>query len=125
MSCLLYFTIAPMTFFQVEFYPPKGENHSPFDILTALDESRRTSIRKHLEKFEKIEYHHWSRSWSKQHTGDILQFDSGDYRIMFVLDRPYLIVLHIFRKQGQKTHPRALRRAISNYEAYQEDPRRR
>lgn len=114
-----------MTYFRVEFYPPEGERHSPFDILADLDEPRRTSIQKRLENFEKLEYHHWPRSWSKKHTGDIFQFDSGDYRIMFVLDEPYLVVLHIFRKRGQKTHPRHVRRATKNYEAYLADHRRR
>ena len=114
-----------MTRFQVVFYPPKGENHSPQDTLEGLDEPQRTSIQKHLERYEKLEYVLWPRSWSKKHTGDIRQSDKGDYRIMFILDEPYLVVLHIFRKQGQKTHPRAVNRAISNYQAYLDDPRRR
>lgn len=114
-----------MTYYRVVFYPLEGENNSPVDILLGLDERYRTSIQKHLEKFEKLEYQDWPRSWVKKHTGDIRQTDCGDYRVLFVLDEPYLVVLHVFVKQSQKTHPRDTRRAISNYEQYRSDPRRR
>lgn len=111
-----------MTYFKVRFYPPPGERHSPYDILMDLNRTRRTAIRNRLRTFQEIEYEHWPRSWSKQHTGPIKQFSSGDYRVMYVLDNlqgeDLMIVLHIFRKRGRKTTARQQNRVEANYEAY-------
>jgi len=107
-----------MTRFRVIFFPPEGERHSPFDILLGLYRVRRVAIQQRLEDFEALEYEEWPRSWSKRHTDDLYQFTSGDYRVMFALDSAFLVVVHIFRKSGQKTPQRETERALNNLEAY-------
>lgn len=111
-----------MTKFRVVYYPQRGERHSPYDILKSLNRKRRTSIRKRLDACEDLEYEQWPRHWSKQHSGDIKQFSSGSYRVMYVLDNlqgeDLMIVLHIFRKSANKTTPKQQNRVEANYEDY-------
>ena len=113
-----------MTRLNVKFYPLEGENNSPVEFLLSLDAKSLTTIQKHLEKFAEIAHEEWPRSWSKKHTGPIRQTTCGDFRALFIVDPPYMVILHIFRKKGRKTHPGDTARAENNYEAYLNDPRR-
>jgi phage-related protein len=108
-----------MARFQVIFHPPTGERNSPRDILAELsDTSARAGIVQRLKDYQELDYNEWPREWSKKHSGDVCQFDKGDYRVMYALDAPFMVVVHIFRKRGQRTHPKDKAQAISNYQDY-------
>jgi phage-related protein len=108
-----------MARFQVIFHPTGGERGSPRDILAALaDTSAKVGIVQRLKDYQELDYTEWPREWSKKHTGDICQFDKGDYRVMYALDAPFMVVVHICRKRGQKTHPKDKAQALRNYEDY-------
>lgn len=107
-----------MSIYTVVFYPPEGERLAPYDILLKLPPQVQASIVNRLEKLEILPFADWPSQWFKKHTSDIWQLTSGAYRVMFVLDAPEIVVLHIFRKKGEKTATRDIQRAISNYQDY-------
>lgn len=106
-----------MPVWNIEFFPPSGERHSPYDYIIGLsDPNERDLIRHRLETLSKLQIEDWP--WVKKHTGDIRQLDADPNRVMFCLDQRTIVVLHVFRKTGQKTRRKDKNGAMIHYDRY-------
>lgn len=109
-----------MSLWIVLFYPKSGDKHSPADYINNIipRPADRASIVDWLIKLSEREIGDWPNTRIHKITHDIWQLTVGNYRVSFVLDSRFIVVLHCCRKRGQRTHTKDKRRAELNYESY-------
>jgi phage-related protein len=104
---------------RIEFFPPAGKRHSPFDYISNLsNNAQRAQIVHRLDTLKKLEIGDWPHTWIHKIRGAIYQLTAGDHRIMFCLDNKTIVVLHICRKVKQKTRRKDIKRAEIHYNEY-------
>jgi phage-related protein len=108
-----------MSIWDIVFFPPSSERYSPYDYITGLsDPAESRKIRHRLEALGELEIGDWPSQWVKIHTGDIWQLKADPHRVMFCLDHRTIVVLHAFRKVGQRTRRKDVQRAMIHYNMY-------
>lgn len=108
-----------MLIWQVEFYPAKEEDDSPFDYIRNLsDKSDSAIIERRLETIEALQSTDWPPSWTKKIVDDIFELRANKHRLFFCFDGRKIIILHACRKVTQKTPKKDIERAKSNLENY-------
>jgi phage-related protein len=104
---------------RVIFFPPSGENNSPYDYIRDLsDASEEAQIWHRLDVMSKLKIGDWSHRWIHKIVDKIFQLSAGDNRLMFCLDEGAIIVLHACRKGKRKTRRVDIQKAQSHYDEY-------
>lgn len=107
-----------MGMWQIIFYPPKGERHSPYDFLKEMpDGSAQAQIVHRLRVISELPLSDWP-SWTHRVEGKIYQLSSGAYRVMYFLDGEDIVIVHAFRKKSRKTRRSAINRALDHRTRY-------
>ena len=102
---------------EIVFYPPEGEKHSPIDILKHIPRpSDQALITRRLDLISDLEMGDWPH-WVKM-VESLYQVTAGDYRVYFDLDGKKMIICHICRKVSQKALKSDLDRARNNFNNY-------
>ena len=115
-----------MPIWDIRFYPPSNEQHSPYDyILTLPSPDEKAHILRRLDTLRKLELGEWPHTWIHKIGDEIWQLTAGSNRIMYCLDEKTLVVLHACRKKGQKTRPQDIQRAEIHYAEYMAQKRGR
>jgi phage-related protein len=108
-----------MPIWNIVFFPPFGERHSPYDYILALSDTReKAQIWHRLSTLRGLEIGDWPHRWVHKITADIWQLTAGNLRIMYCLADRTIVVLHAFRKMGQKTLRKDIERAEIHYKEY-------
>ena len=106
---------------EIEFFPKEGERNSPEDSLQNIcSEDEQASILGKLEKLLEIPKNNWPYKWSKP-VKEFNQLTQGDFRTLYKIVQEKIIVLHIFRKVGNKTKKKDIDIARANLYDYLEE----
>ncbi len=100
---------------EVIFFPPSGENYSPWDYLMELEVNEQDAIWKKLNALCQLERKDWP--WVKPVQG-LIQLTQGDHRIYLYYDRYTIVVFYACRKQSQKTKRKDIYQAKANLRKY-------
>jgi hypothetical protein len=107
-----------MNIWDVIFYPPKGERHSPVDTLNyTLRPTEQAHVMHRLGVLGNLETGKWPHTWVKL-VNTIFQLTVGDFRVYFGIAGRKMVVCYICRKVSQKARQSDLDRARSNFEEY-------
>ena len=103
----------------VIYYPPKGENNSPEDILYSYYPVDQNKITRSLTTISNLEMYHWPPKWVKLIKNiDLYQLTAGDFRAYFGISGKNIVVCHICRKRSQEAKDIDLNRANINFNKY-------
>lgn len=109
-----------MAFWQIVFYPPKGERRSAYDFILSLPAVEQAAVTHRLGTMRSFHFADWPGGWFNQLEGKVFELYVDQYRIAFCLDDRTIVVLHAFEEDRQRTHPRDLDTAIRHYNRYLE-----
>lgn len=102
-----------------QFFPAKGERHSPFDyIINVSPASEKAQIMHRLKTIQELPLNDWPHTWIHKIDDKIYQLTAGKHRLMYCIDKETIIVLHACRKRGQKTHQKDINKANKHYRDY-------
>lgn len=115
-----------MPVFEITYYPPPGEAHSPFDAIQAINlPSEQTKINTTLNIMAGVQQKEWGTVAkikiikNAYRNTNLLQVTAGNYRIYLIAAGPHLIVVHyLCRKVSDKARRNDLRQAVRNLERY-------
>jgi len=108
-----------MRIWDIIFFPPSGESHSPYNkFLNWPDKRERAQVVHRLETLRELEIGYWPQTWIHKITGKIFQLSANKCRVMFCLDGKKIVVLHICKKVSQKTRRGDVNRAETHYNEY-------
>jgi len=104
---------------KVDFFPPSGEDDSPYDYILGLSSKKEQGqIFHRLETMSKLEMADWPSLKVHKIVDKIFQLPAGANRALFCLDSGTIVVLHACRKAGRKTKPADIQRAQIHYAEY-------
>ena len=104
---------------QVKFFPPGGERHSPYDYIRGLENAKeQAQIAHRLQHLQQTELADWPHTWVHKIDDKIFQLTAGQSRLMYCLDGDTIVVLHACKKVAQKTRKQDIARAERHYNRY-------
>ncbi len=102
----------------ITYYPKKGENNSPVDILLNLcNVKERAHFIEKLELLSSLDSGLWNFKWL-DYFNHIFQIRQGDFRLYFDILDNKIVVCHVSLKSTQKAKVEDLNRAAINLQAY-------
>lgn len=109
-----------MPIFEVYYYPPAGQNHSPVDVLhnpKIIQSSDAINIENHINALASLPRMGWPPKWVKPVKG-LDQLTVGNFRVYILLDGKRLVIYYICRKTSQKAKDTDLNHARNNLQDY-------
>jgi phage-related protein len=108
----------------IVFYPPPGEQDSPYDYIASLaNPHEKAHIMRRLDVLGSTPQGAWPDRWMHKISDNIWQLTVGDNRIMYCLCEGTILVLHACRKKGKKARPKDIQRAEIHYAEFMERKR--
>ncbi|MBN1810266.1 MAG: type II toxin-antitoxin system RelE/ParE family toxin [Anaerolineae bacterium] len=104
---------------EVDFFPPSGENDSPYDYILGLSSKKEQGQVFHrLETMSKLEIADCPSLKVHKIVDKIFQLPAGAHRLLFCRYEKTIVVLHACRKVRGKTKPADIQRAQIHYAEY-------